>query len=231
MRGAERATAIGLKAALLVDVGRFDTFAIKVQSNVAKRIIADTVASVCRTADTFIGPLHVTAPPTYLMTEEPEAQLAELVVPYAQKYWNGLLKAMGLGNLANRERPVEGFGVHKVRLRRRSQCVAAGLSRAARSAFSARASFPGTSLAIGQLVWEALHGAGPHPKLVGAAGSVDDLDVHGVLVPLQGNTVQLCRRWRELHPCTDGNRCGGCARGGGCEVNLDGAEADGAGCR
>jgi hypothetical protein len=95
MRGAERATAIGLKAALLVDGGRFDTFAIKVRSSAAKRIIADTVASVCRAADTFIGPLHVTAPPTYLMTEGREAQLAELVVLYAQKYWNGLLKAMG----------------------------------------------------------------------------------------------------------------------------------------
>jgi hypothetical protein len=104
-------------------------------------------------------------------------------------------------------------------------------SRAACSAFSFVASSPGTSRAIGGLVLEASYGAGPHPKFVGAAGGVDDLDVYGVFVPLQRNTVQLCRRWRELHPRADGNRCRGRACGRGCEINLDGAQPDGAGCR
>lgn len=95
MRGAEKADALGLRSALMVDTGKIGDFGIKVARHVAVRVITDTVAHFCRTADIEIGVQHVTAPPTYLMNETQEAIFAHQIVPYARKYWQDIIDPKG----------------------------------------------------------------------------------------------------------------------------------------
>lgn len=55
---------------------------------------------------------------------------------------------------------------------------------------------------------DTFHGTRPNPKSMPPPGGIDELNMHGDVVPLHRDAFELRRSRCELHPCSNRHRIG-----------------------